>query len=205
MAEKSRLLYGLLGRSLGYRSFQGMIGARAARERTARDYFQIKPGMRVLDLGCGTADFLEVVPDAVSYTGIDFNERYIDQARQDYGHRGTFLVKDVNDLRDDEDRYDLIMAQGLLHHLDNEECKALLVASRNLLAPEGRFMSLDGCYTENQNPIARFLLNRDRGGHVRAEREYADLASAAFSQVQTTLINDLLRVPYTHVLMVCRH
>jgi hypothetical protein len=49
----------------------------------------------------------------------------------------------------------------------------------------------------------RWLLSRDRGRYVRSPESYQRLAAAVFPHVQTTIREDLLRIPYTHFIMSC--
>jgi hypothetical protein len=47
------------------------------------------------------------------------------------------------------------------------------------------------------------MLAKDRGKFVRTRDEYLRLASTRFSKVEPHLRHDLLRVPYTHLIMRC--
>jgi hypothetical protein len=74
---------------------------------------------------------------------------------------------------------------------------------RRALRPHGRLVPFDGCYVPGQSPIARWFLGKDRGRFVRTREEYARLASATFGNVELNLRHDLLRIPYTHLIMRC--
>src|SRR5690348_4409495 len=79
---------------------------------------------RVLDVGCGpgtnAAQFA-----GMDYLGIDQNERYISQARRRFGER--FAVGDVTRLDVPTDqRYDFILVNSLLHHIDLPSTRGLL-------------------------------------------------------------------------------
>ncbi len=75
--------------------------------------------------------------------------------------------------------------------------------ARAALKPNGRFVSLDGAFVEAQARVARILLRRDRGKFVRYAEAYHGLASQVFPQVSLSVRHDLLRIPYTHVLLEC--
>ncbi len=64
-------------------------------------------------------------------------------------------------------------------------------------------MSLDGAFVEAQSRMARILLKNDRGKFVRYPEAYAALASQAFPQVRVSVRHDLIRIPYTHVMLEC--
>ena len=168
------------------------------------EYVKPEAGQRVLDLGCGTADVLEHLP-RVDYTGLDVSPEYIEAAKQRYGDRGRFLCGDVGlvTLEKEHGTYDLVLATGVVHHLDDAQAARLFELARAALRPQRRLVTLDGCYAPGQSKIARWLLQRDRGKFVRTRAEYERLAAASFSSVQADLRHDLLRIPYTHLIMRC--
>jgi hypothetical protein len=51
--------------------------------------------------------------------------------------------------------------------------------------------------------VKRYLLSRDRGKFVRTLPEYEALARTQFDRVATYIREDVLRIPYTHLIMVC--
>ena len=65
-------------------------------------------------------------------------------------------------------------------------------------------VTLDGCYRDGQSPFARLLLRRDRGRRVRDREGYVQLAEGLFGSVEAHLREDLLNVPYTHLILQCR-
>ena len=90
---------------------------------------------------------------------------------------------------------------GVLHHLTDNEAAALFRVARETLRTGGRFISVDGCFEAGQSPIARLLLRMDRGKHVREKEGYLSLARNAFPRVKAHILSDLVRFPYTHVVM----
>jgi SAM-dependent methyltransferase len=157
-----------------------------------------------LDLGCGPGQILEDLP-AVDYLGVDSSAKYIRAARARYGERARFLESSIRDaVLDSPGSYDLVMATGVLHHLDDEEGLALFRLARQALRPDGRLVTLDGCFQQGQSTVAAWLLRMDRGKFVRTRDEYIGLASRVFPHVEAQVRHDLLRVPYTHIIMECR-
>ena len=71
------------------------------------------------------------------------------------------------------------------------------------LKPGGALVTLDGCFVPDQSRVARALLKRDRGQFVRTPGEYTRLAASVFPQVESHVCHDLLRIPYTHLIMRC--
>ena len=86
----------LLASPTAYDLFQTLVGARRARLRWIRDYLKPFPGSRILDIGCGTAEVLALLPEGVDYTGFDSSPAYIDAARRRYGDRGSFTCERVS-------------------------------------------------------------------------------------------------------------
>ena len=94
-----------------------------------------------------------------------------------------------------------MLALGVLHHLDDDEAGTLIDCAYKALKPGGRFVSADACRVKGQNPIARFLIDRDRGQNVRDESGYNRLIKARFSQARV-LIRHQSWIPYTSCITV---
>jgi cyclopropane fatty-acyl-phospholipid synthase-like methyltransferase len=186
-----------------YSLFGALVGG-DGRRRFAANHVRPFSGQRILDIGCGPADILEVLPSDVEYVGFDESVQYIDAARHRYSQRGEFRQARVTrELIGQYKGFDLVLALGILHHLDDKGCATLLEIAREAIVPGGRFVSLDGCYLDDQSPIARYLLRRDRGQFVRSVREYLELAQGVFGKVGHRVYQDLMRIPYTHLVMEC--
>ena len=190
----------------GYRLFRWLIGGECAWRTYLIEYVKPVPGEKILDIGCGPADVLHYLPQ-VNYTGLDISPDYIRSAKQRFGSRGRFLCGDVGliPIEAEQGSFDLVLATGVLHHLNNEPAAGLFDLARRALRPAGRLITYDGCYVPQQSRIARWLLARDRGKFVRPQQEYLELASAHFAEVDSYLRQDLLRIPYTHLIMRCRN
>jgi cyclopropane fatty-acyl-phospholipid synthase-like methyltransferase len=188
----------------GYRLFGRMVGGIAAWKTYLAEYVKPAPGNKILDIGCGPADVLNYLP-AVNYLGLDLSAEYINSAKQRFGNRGRFRCGDVGlaSIEGEEGTFDRVMAIGVIHHLDDAQAARLFELARLALRPNGRLITYDGCYVPRQSFIARWMLDRDRGKFVRAREEYLRLASARFSKVESHLRHDLLRIPYTHLIMCC--
>ena len=204
MAEQNRGLRAVLAQPRVYDAFQRALGAtnveRVFVDRLLRG---APPRPRVLDIGCGPGDVLEAMP-AVDYVGFDVSERYIASARERFGARGRFFVGDVTRVDMHElGPFDCIAAKGVLHHLDDEEASHLLRAAAAALAPGGRLATLDGCFSDGQGRVSRFVVGRDRGQNIRTSAGYAALAREWFDLVDVIEYDDLLRIPYSHCVLEC--
>ena len=99
--------------------------------------------------------------------------------------------------------FDLVLATGVLHHLDDSQAVRLFDLARRALKPGARLFTYDGCFVAGQPKLARFVVSQDRGKYVRESAEYAKLAAQVFPHVRSFVRHDLLRIPYTHVILQC--
>lgn len=192
----------LLERPGVYSLFRRLVGRDSARSVYAREHLRLEPGQRVLDLGCGPGDILQFLP-AVDYVGYDINPAYVERARKRFSGRGRFFCRAVDETLPLENPFDVVIAHGVLHHLDDDAARALFRVARRALKPGGRLVTFDGCYAEGQSAFARLALALDRGRHVRSREAYEALARGAFDEVRSFVRHDLIRIPYTHLIMEC--
>jgi SAM-dependent methyltransferase len=205
MGEITHGLRAVLSYSKMYDLFQGIMGARKGRSIFSTRYIRAQEGDRVLDIGCGTAETRDFLP-AVEYYGFDPNPKYIRAAQKRLRDVPgcTFLCATIDEVvLGILPKFDIVLALGVLHHLDDEAVIRLANLAKVALKEKGRLILVDPCFVEGQSPVARFLAMLDRGQHVRDMKGYRDLMNTAFGVVQTEIRNDLIRFPYTHLIMEC--
>lgn len=184
---------------------QNAVGAGRSRARLARDHLGLHSGMRMLDIGCGTAAILARLPDGIDYVGVDLSEAYIESARHTFGDRGQFHCVDIGKAEPGAfENFDVVLANGLLHHLDDPHVTTMLHVARAALKSGGRLVTIDPCFDARQSRLARFTIAHDRGRNVRALEGYASLARDVFEDVRAQVRFDMLRIPYTHAILECR-
>jgi len=204
MTQITSGIRGVLSNPTVYNFLQSLLGAGRARKCLIRDHIRLKSGDHLLDIGCGTGELLHYLPTDVHYTGFDLSPDYIRAARKLYGNRGRFECSDVADFEPaDLVGVDLVLAIGVLHHLDDNQALRLFQTAWNKLRPGGRFISLDGALVNGQSRIARALILRDRGQNIRSPEGYRALAASRFPSITCTVRHDLLYVPYTHCILEC--
>lgn len=205
MGERTGGIWFWLSAAALYSLFQNLLGARRAQRMLIAEYIRPNRGDQILDVGCGPADILNFLPPDVRYVGVDRSRTYIEAARRRHGARASFYVGDAQNINISQDNsFQRVLALGLLHHLDDDAAVILLETCRRCLAPGGFLLTMDPIFTYPQNPIARFLIKSDRGLHVRNRDAYFDLAHAIFPNVQLHIRTNILRVPYSHAVMICR-
>ena len=188
-----------------YNLFQEAVGAKAVRRRLIQNHVQPKVGDKLIDIGCGTAQILQGLPE-VEYLGLDTNPTYIAFARRRYGSNGTFVVGDTQSLRGDS-RFkdaDIVMAIAVLHHLDDQDAVHCIRFAYDALKVSGRFVCLDPCWIPNQRAFSRFVMANDRGRNIRTEQQYRQLAARVFRNVATWVDTNAARIPYVSVVLECK-
>lgn len=202
--ERRRGAYRLLEAAGPYALLQRALGARQIHRALSERFLDPFPGMRVLDVGAGTAALLPVLGDC-RYTALEPNRGYVAQirARPDSALAAVFCGS-TRALPELEGPFDRILFMALLHHLDDETASSALRDAAGLLAPGGRVVTMDNCFHDGQHWMARRLAAMDRGGNVRPVEGYAALARPYYAEVRTWLSTDLLRVPYSHVWVVSK-
>src|SRR4030095_13935107 len=115
--------------------------AQADKKAHNADKLYLRPGMKVLDIGCGwggTALYLNRVAD-VDVLGIPLSEEQLKVARRRPEEAGVAdRVKfELIDYRHLEGRFDRIVSIGMFEHVGAEHYEEFYASCRELLAPDG--------------------------------------------------------------------
>jgi ubiquinone/menaquinone biosynthesis C-methylase UbiE len=112
-----------------------------------------------------------------------------------------FIAGDHAALRSVPDSsYDLVMAIGVLHHIDDLIFHEFVKESLRILKPGGRLTTFDPVLHDQQSLLSRWVVRRDRGEWVRSEQEYLSVVSSYYDQdVNSKIYGKLLRIPYDHI------
>lgn len=187
-----------------YDWFQDLLGADQIRRELAREFIKATPGMRVLDVGCGTAGILAYLPQDIVYFGFDVSSIYIDAATKRFGNRGNFHCGYFDDAQAAplKGSIDIVIGLGILHHLEDTEAKHVFNLARSVLRPGGRTLTMDPVYVDGQGSIAKYLIDNDRGQNVRTPPAYKALPAGLFDSIDGR-IRRRSRIPYTEWVMEC--
>lgn len=207
MAEIRNGLRHFLARPKLYDGFQHLVGAYSWRRKVINDLVApiLTVGDRFIDIGCGTGDILQCLPHDVSYFGFDRNPAYIEAARSRFFDRDArFECESVGqESSENYPKFDVAIAFGLMHHLDDADVIKLLQTARNVLTEEGVLFLLDPVFVSSQSKLARFIVSKDRGQNVRTLDGYRELCKRVFSCVEYRIDMRPMLIPYTGIVITC--
>jgi SAM-dependent methyltransferase len=187
-----------------YQLFQIGVGAFSARVKVLYQYLDPRPGQRLIDIGCGPGHILTKLPEGVIYDGFDVDETYIQFANRHFGNRGQFHCRLFDEAAASEfGPADIVMMNGVLHHLDDDSARATVSTIKKVLKPGGAFFALDGVYSSGQSAIAKWFLDNDRGKFVRTEAAHRAILATSFPTCELYVHHDLLRIPYSLIVAKC--
>ena len=168
----------ILEHSLVYRTWQTpFAGQKFAPVLAHNSLHRVR---RVLDVACGPGTNTKYFARA-EYLGIDFNEHYIQDARRRHGR--SFLVADArNYATATEERFDFVLVNSFLHHLNTKDVLEVLTHLRSLLTEDGHIHMLELVLPDKPS-IARLLAHWDRGKFARPLEEWQHLFEELFEPV----------------------
>lgn len=161
-----------------YRAWQAPFAR--AKFAPVRRHNNLSRVRRVLDVGCGPGTNAPVF-QGCDYVGLDFNAGYIETARRKYP--GEFIVADACTFTAAaEDRFDFILMNSLLHHMETPDVRRILAQLAGQLTPDGHIHILDLVLPQRPS-IARYLARSDRGDYARPVQAWRELFARSFELV----------------------
>ena len=189
--------------TMGYsEEFQQLLRRRSADTHAAYLLPHLRPGMRLLDFGCGPGSISVGLARAVEpgeLHGVDVEESQIDMARSAAragGHaNASFHVGDVTALPFEDDYFDAAHCHAVLMHVP--DTRAVLAEVKRVLKPGGiiasREMFVSSSFLEPSgedvegawSTFARLL--QGNGGHPQMGRELKNaFLEAGFENIRAT-------------------
>jgi len=183
--------------------FETLVGSSSLRRRYANEYIKPFEGAKILDIGCGSGSIIDYLPEKIEYFGYDMNSRYIESAKKKYQNRGSFSCSRVSESSPHPlaGQFDFVLATLILHHLYDSEAKELLDSAYYHLKSGGVLVTLDCVYVPNQSRIAKYIISKDRGQQVRTPEGYCSLIKKPFSSIETFIVHDMFKFPFTHFII----
>lgn len=168
-------LSSVMGHPTAYRLWQAPC-AKAKFEPIVR-HNDMSAVRRVLDVGCGPGTNAAWFAHT-DYLGIDLNPDYVASARRRY--RRSFEVADVCQYEvDATQRFDFILLNSLLHHIETDYALKILRQLSEQLSPDGHIHILD-LVLPSQRSVARTLALGDRGDWPRPLDEWERIFTACY-------------------------
>lgn len=119
-------------------------------------HYEIAPGARILELGCGTGDMWKNHLDLVSnctLTLTDFSAGMLKTAEMNLGQQENIVyqVTDIQNIPYPDDSFDVVIANMMLYHVP--DLNQGLAEVRRVLTPGGSFY----CATYGEHGIMEFI------------------------------------------------
>ena len=205
VAERTDGLYRAITYPKIQRGLMLALGANRALSRYA-GILDVRPGMHMLDVGCGTANIVAYLPEGVDYIGFDRNAQHVEFAKARYSARAPqvrFFAGDATS-EDVPGQFDLINVSALLHHIDDAAAARMLAGLAAKLRPGGRLVTFDNVWLPNQRYLVRLVNSLDSGKNIRTPEQYVGLLRGLDLEVETRTVHDMLTIPYDHFIMICK-
>lgn len=166
------------------------------------DLMKLKPGDKVLDLGCGAGWATRLLARAVAdperpgqVVGVDVSDEMIRRARaasNDYDNL-MFVVGSAEQIPWEENYFDKVLSvESFYYYADQDRALAELF---RVMAPLGELFILINLYRDNHYSL-RWVDELNVPVQVRSEQEYLDLLKAhTFEDVRAVRIPDLTPTP----------
>ncbi len=131
----------------------------------------LRPGQRVLEVGCGTGSLTTLVKalhPAVEVVGLDPDPNALERARHKATRKGVSIVLEQgfsDDLHHPDDAFDRVLSALMFHHLGRDEKARCMQEIRRVLRPGGSLHLVDlGGHDPSDGFLARVL---HRSEHTR--------------------------------------
>lgn len=170
-----------------------------------------KPGMKVLDVGCGAGHYLRTlktrVDQNINYTGVDFSPSYIQLARKAFPDGVKFTVGKIQNMPFKNNQFDIVTASNVILHLPPPPLKSF----KELLRVSRKYVIARTVFGERNYITQEVLTNSDFGVNkpdgalfksdgvplsfnyfnIYTENYFRDLMAKIASKARVNIIKDL--------------
>lgn len=120
-----------------------------------------KPGMKVLDVGCGAGHYLvslrKIVDKKIDYTGVDATAHYLSLGRKAFGDSATFVQGSIFDIPFPDNSFDIVMCNHVILHMPPENIRKAF----SELVRVSRYKSVTRTVFGERNYIIREVLDHN--------------------------------------------
>ena len=198
--------HSLLAQPICYDLFQSAVGSVNFRTEFVKKNVNQFEFESVLDLGCGTASTVGLIPQYTQYVGIDTSEEYLAKARNRSQNINTTLINTSIDdnswVKSIELKGEtLSLALGIFHHIDDLQLEGTLRNLSEGLKKGSRIVSLDPIVDEQTSLLASWFARNDRGRFIRTAEKYDSLFNEVGFKMEYEVQRNQFRIPYDLLLM----
>jgi len=133
--------------------------------RRLRRVLDIRPGERLLDVGCGSGMGAGLTRG--TYVGVDTDMTYLRFARNRLRASAThtFMAMSALDLAFRDGAFDKAMMLNVVHHLDDDMADRFLGTLARVVRKKVFVLDHD---IDRDNAVSGWLVRQDRGGYMRS-------------------------------------
>jgi SAM-dependent methyltransferase len=191
------IAYKLLEQQSIYDAYQGCVGSLKYRRQLVSKL--ILRGLdSYLDIGCGTASTVDLLPASANYIGVDISEKYLVKARQKRSDliliNGDISKKDWVS-KTNLEKSTMCIALGIYHHLDDYQLNLMLDNCLSVLPSGSQIFSMDPLVSSTSTKLAKWFAKNDRGKFVRAPEEIEPFFTSKGIQVEFQAKTNQMRIP----------
>lgn len=165
------------------------LGREKRFRRAAIDLVEIKPGMSILDVGCGTGSLTLAARQKMGaegkVAGLDPSSNMINLAQQKADKAGVeidFQVGVIEQIDYPDNTFDLVLSSLMMHHLPGELKKDGLKEVYRVLRPDGTLMIVE--IDPNDFSLVSFIHGRSAQLSAELQEVRRSLESTGFDSIE---------------------
>jgi 2-polyprenyl-3-methyl-5-hydroxy-6-metoxy-1,4-benzoquinol methylase len=207
--QKKGFFYNFLEHPFFYDFIQHATLAYKFRNRLIMEELKKNKFNKILDIGCGTANILNVLGNNMKYYGFDTNKKCIIYAKNKYINQNFFCK--IFDKKNSKivPKVDVIILNAVLHHLNSKEIILLLELLKNKIKNDGKIIIIEPFYSKTTFSFRNILVKirdkigeYDRGNFVRSINEYRKLISKKL-KIKKVQVEYPILPPLNFVKFIC--
>ncbi len=140
------------------------LGQAKRLRRMTIDLANVRPGERILDVGCGTGDLTLLAQERVGSSGqaagIDASPEMIDVARRKAARARSgadFRLSAIERMPFPDGAFDVVFSSLMMHHLPDDLQPQALAEVRRVITPGGRLVIVDFKQSDGMQSLATLV------------------------------------------------